>query len=417
MTRVLNTIITFMLISSTGGLLFVFNRNIAFLIFALIIIIGLFIIGRGIKKSVYYSSLLVFIAVMLLFIINYFCAINPQSITKYTFFGITIFTTVLTLFYFNNQGSKEVFINSLYFVLKLILFHSLFSFVAYYFVQDQLFLITSKYHESYTYNYLFYYAGKAKESWTYINFFGFDLHRNGGMFWEPGILQIYLNVLLFLELSIFKRDKLLLLLILIAILTTYSTTGLLILLIQVIYFLQKEFKYNIAIIFILLFAVPLYFVVSINMSEKVYGEGEASFQKRLFDLTQPLFIALEYPLTGVGLDSDRWQEVRAEFYINSDLNNTLRQVGVEQKVETTSRGSSNSVMYMLAGMGFPTTFLFLFMFIKQQIVTKDRFICFIILFLSIMSEPLLFRPFFLIFIMSGFLHFFYKFVNHKKYLI
>ena len=404
-----------MLISSTGGLLFVFNRNIAFLIFTLIIVTGLFVIGKGIKRSVYYSSLLVFIAVMFLFIINFICAINPQSITKYTFFGITIFTAVLTVFYFYNQGTKEVFINSLYFVLKLILFHSLFSFIAYYLVRDQLFLITSKYHESLTYNYLFYYVGYSKNA--AINFFGFDLYRNAGIFWEPGILQIYLNILFFLELSIFKRDKLLLLLIFIAILTTYSTTGLLILLIQVIYFLQKELKYNIATIFILLVAIPLYFIVSINMTEKVYGERESSFQKRLFDLTQPLFIALEYPLTGVGLDNDRWQEVRAEFYINSDLNNTLRQVGVEQKFETTSRGSSNSVMYMLAGMGFPTTILLLFMFIKQQIITQDRFIWFIILFLSIMSEPLLFRPFFLIFIVSGFLHFFYKFVNHKKHLV
>ena len=183
------------------------------------------------------------------------------------------------------------------------------------------------------------------------------------------------------------------------------------------YFLQKEFKNNPAIIFILLATAPLYFIVSVNMNEKVYGEGEASFQKRLFDLTQPLFISLEYPLTGVGLDNDRWQEVRSEFYINSNLNNTLRQVGVEQKVETTSRGSSNSVMYMLAGMGFPTTILFLFMFIKQQIVVKDRFVWFLILFLSIMSEPLLFRPFFLIFIMSGFLHFSYKIVKQKEQLV
>ena len=405
-----------MLVSSTGGLLFVFNRNIAFLSFTLIIIIGLFIIGKGIKRSVYYSSLLVFLVVLLLFVINFFFAINPQSLTKYIFFGITIFTAILTLFYFNNQGNKAVFINSLYFVLKLILFHSLFSFIAYYFVQDDLFLITSKYHESLTYNYLFYYG--TSSAWILdINLFGLSLHRNGGIFWEPGILQIYLNILFFLEVSVFKSNKRLLLLIIAAILTTYSTTGLLLLMIQLIYFLQKRFKYKIGIILVLLFVAPLYFVVSVNMNEKVYGEREGSFQKRLFDLTQPLFIALEHPLTGVGLDNERWQEVRASFYIHSNLNNTLRQVGVEQKVETTSRGSSNSVMYMLAGMGFPTTVLFILMFIKQQIITKDRFIWFLILFLSIMSEPLLFRPFFLIFIISGFLHFFYKVVNHKKKLV
>jgi hypothetical protein len=152
------------------------------------------------------------------------------------------------------------------------------------------------------------------------------------------------------------------------------------------------------------------------MNEKIYGEGENSFQKRLFDLTQPLFIALDHPLTGVGLDNERWQEVREEFYINSNLNNMFRQVGIEQKVETTDKGSTNSVMYMLAGMGFPTALLFIFMLIKQQIIVKDRFIWFIIILLSIMSEPLLFKPFFFVFIISGFFHFFYKVTKHKNQL-
>ena len=198
--------------------------------------------------------------------------------------------------------------------------------------------------------------------------------------------------------------------------STYSTTGLLLLTIQIIYFLQKEFKKTIAIILISLIGLPLYFIFSVNMNEKIYGERESSFQKRLFDLTQPLFIAFEHPITGIGLDIDRFQEVRREFYINSNINSMLVEVGIEQKIETTDKGSTNSLMYMLAGMGFPTTILFFLMLLKQQIVKQDRFIWFSIIFLSIMSEPLLFRPFFFIFIMSGFCHLFYKVVNHKKNL-
>ena len=67
------------------------------------------------------------------------------------------------------------------------------------------------------------------------------------------------------------------------------------------------------------------------MNDKIYGEGESSFQKRLLDLTQPLFIASQNPLTGVGLDIDNFQKVREEFYITSDLNDVLRQFGIEQK--------------------------------------------------------------------------------------
>ena len=97
-----------MLVSSTGGLLFVFNRNFAFLMLAAIIIISLFYQRIRIKRSIYYSSFLALLVIGILFAINYVFAINPQSLTKYIFFGITIFTTVLVLFYYNNQSNMGV---------------------------------------------------------------------------------------------------------------------------------------------------------------------------------------------------------------------------------------------------------------------------------------------------------------------
>ena len=403
-----------MLVSSTGGLLFVFNRNLASLIFVIIIIFGLFLIGKQIKKSVFYSSFLALFVVLALFVINFIYAINLQSLTQYSFFGVITFTTILTLVYFNNQVNKEGFINSLYFVLKLILFHSLFSFILYFIVKDHLDLLTSEYHDTETYNYLFYYS--VKEG-SIINFFGLDFHRNAGIFWEPGILQIYLNILLFLEVNVFKRNKRLLALIIIGILSTYSTTGLLLLMIQLIYFLKTESKKYIAIFLITLIAIPLYFFSSINFNEKIYGEREFSFQKRLFDLTQPFFIALERPITGIGLDIDQFQEVREEFYITSNLNEMFGEVGIEQKLETTSKGSTNSVMYMLAGMGFPTAILFVFMLFKQNIVTEKKKLFFFIVLVSVMSEPLLFKPFFFLFLISGFSHIFYKITSHKQKLV
>ena len=412
-TRFLNNIIMFMLVSSAGGLLFVFNRNPAFLVLVSIVIFSLFFLQHRIKSTTFYSSLLVLIVLFSLFSINYTFAINLQSLTKYLFFGVTIFTTVLVLFYYNNQESKTVFINSLYFILKLVLFHAVFSFIAYFFVKDNLFLITSEYHESLTFNYMFHYSPKDG---TVINLLGLDMARNSGMFWEAGILQGYLNLLFFLELSVFKRNRNLLALIFLTILTTFSTTGLLLLILQVAYFSHKFLKSYTKIILLIVLIIPLYFVFNANVNEKIYGEREASFQKRLFDLTQPFFIAIANPLTGVGLDLDRFQEVREGFYINSDLNSSLNQIGIEQKVETTSKGSTNSVMYMLAGMGFPITLLFIYMFTKQQIITNDRLMWFTLTFVFVLSEPLLFRPFFFIFIVSGFIYTFNRITSHKKLL-
>ena len=411
-TRILNNLIMFMIVSSTGGLLFVFNRNIAFLVLVSTVIFSLFFLRQRIKKTNFYSSLLVLFVLFSLFIINFTFATNLQSLTKYLFFGVTILTSVLVLFYYNNQESKSVFINSLYFTLKLVLFHALFSFVAYFFVIDSLFLITSEYHETLTFNYLFHYSLKGGAA--VINLLGIDFPRNAGMFWEAGILQGYLNLLFFLEISIFKRNKKLLVLIILAILSTYSTTGLLLLLLQIVYFSLKALKSKIKIISLVVLVIPLYFIFSANLNEKIYGGGESSFQKRLFDLTQPFFIALANPLTGVGLDPDRFQDTREDFYINSDLNSSLSKIGIEQKVETTSKGSTNSVMYMLAGMGFPTAFLLIYMFIKQQIIPNDRLMWFILIFGFVMSEPLLLRPFFFLFIISGLNHMFYKIISHKK---
>ena len=72
-----------------------------------------------------------------------------------------------------------------------------------------------------------------------VSIFNFEFCRNQGLFWEPGILQIYLNMLFFLEAFVFKKSKLLLLLASVLIITTYSTTGLILLLFQSFFFISR----------------------------------------------------------------------------------------------------------------------------------------------------------------------------------
>ena len=57
--RLLNNIIMFLLISSTGGLLFVYNRNLSFLIFAVLLIVGFFYLSRSIKKEIFLFYIIV----------------------------------------------------------------------------------------------------------------------------------------------------------------------------------------------------------------------------------------------------------------------------------------------------------------------------------------------------------------------
>ncbi len=203
-----------------------------------------------------------------------------------------------------------------------------------------------------------------------------------------------------------------------ALITTYSTTGLALLVIQGLIYLKEEFKGNKFLIpFIVALTIPIFLVFSVNVEDKVYGDSEASFQKRLFDLTQPLFIAIEHPLTGIGLDIDQFQKLRKEFYFSSSTLKSLQdQIGVESKSTGTDKGSSNSIMFLLAAMGFPTAILFIYMFFKQQIITEKKWLIMILMTISVISEPLLLRPFFFIFITSGFMNIFYKITSHKKQL-
>ena len=87
------------------------------------------------------------------------------------------------------------------------------------------------------------------------------------------------------------------------------------------------------------------------------------------------------------------------------------------KVDVTDKGSSNSIMFLLAATGFPTTFILIYMFFKQQIIKEKKWLWMMIMLTSVMSEPLLLRPFFFIFVASGFIHTYQKMILPKNQLL
>ncbi len=407
--KFIDNLIMFFLVMSAGGLLFVFNRNVMSILFFGILIFSILFFGNKFKKPFIYSSVLILISIICIGIINFIFAITEQATEKYLFYLLSVALSVLTFFHFKNNRNSNQFLKTLYFVLKLIAFHSALNFILYFFVRDDLSTINTTFHECETFLNLFFYTPDR----GIVNIEGFEFCRNQGLFWEPGVLQVFLNILFFLEAFVIKKSKLFLLFLSFVILTSYSTTGLAILLIQAIVYLSEQIKNNkliLAVITTLL--VPLFFVFSVNIKDKIQGEKEGSFQKRIFDLTQPVFIAMDNPLTGVGLDVFQFQKIREEFYISS---NSF--IGITSTTKVTDKGSSNSVMFLLAGTGFPTSLILLYMFFKQRIIENKKWLFMIILFISVMSEPLLLRPFFLIFIISGFHQIFYRVTSHKQMLV
>lgn len=416
--KFLDNIIVFLLIMSSGGMLFVFNRNVMYFVFLFCLFLVFLTSINKIKSSLMSATVLAFFGLIFLFSINYASAIAEQSLNKYGYYLMVMTVSLLTTFHFRNNRQEDLFIKRLYFVLKVIVIHACINVLIYGIVKDSVVTISNLFHECQTFANVFFYSTLQKK-FTLMSFLGFDFYRNQGLFWEAGVLQVFLNIFLYLELFIFKKSKFWVLLAIFSILTTYSTTGISILLIQIVYYIKYEMKNRKVLIpFVLVLSFPVYLIFSVNVEEKIVGDQEASFQKRYFDLVQPLFIALQNPLTGIGLDLDKFQEYRSSFYFESSLFNSVQdKVGLELKMDITDQGSSNSFMFLLSTMGFPTFILFIYMFFNQRIFNQRKYLLFSIIILSLMTSPLLLRPFFFLFIMSGFMHTFYKITSHNKKLL
>ena len=73
--KIIDTVIVFLLILSTGGMLFVLNRNLASITFLALILIALIFFGNQFKKNIFNASILTIITISLLGCVNYFFAI------------------------------------------------------------------------------------------------------------------------------------------------------------------------------------------------------------------------------------------------------------------------------------------------------------------------------------------------------
>ena len=385
------------LVLTAGSMIFVFFRK-EMLYFAFFLFSTLFFI-----KNLYKRELIIFLKLTILFlsflVINFLFASTSQSLQK-LFANIVIFTTSIfsAMYYYRNEN-KKLFIDHLYFVLKLILIHSLISFFIYPLVKPFIFEISNSRYDCYTFLNLFFYLKNTHS----LSVIGIDFVRNQGIFWEPGVLQIFLNLLLFIIAFIKKKKGLLFWITVLAILTTFSTTGLVVMFIQLLLSFGSEVKKNIFFLpFTILSIFLLYNITKKNVSDKLHGSGQYSFQARLFDLVQPFYMVSQNPMTGVGLDDEKFIKIRQNPSFSLSLK-TIDFTNVKEK------GSTNSIMFFLAAAGIPFTLLILLMLYFQNFIIEKRKWFFIFIFISLMTEPIMLRPFFLTFVMSGGIYLFNKF--------
>ena len=407
-----DTLLLFLLVLSGGSLFFKAARNELSIALFFLSLFVLFFMGKKLIKSIFNSSLFVFLIFSFIVILNYVFSqfvSGEQQFIKYAFHIMNILSCLLILTHFKNNRNQEYFLNRVRYILNIVLYYSIINFFAYFFVKSNLTDFIGGYNDdliAHTYKYLFFFDLER----NVFDFFGLEIIRNQGWFWEPGINQIYLNLLLYLEGFVFKRGKWTVPLIVFAIITTYSTTGIFIMIFLLSVIFINSIKRNpfLYIGLALLISYPLYYLGKSNFDNKA-GQNVSSMNKRLFDLVQPLSIALNNPMTGVGLDAEHFQKYRSVYYLDNETQSFLT-------LETTEKGSSNSITFLLAATGFPMGLFLLYCFFKQDLFTHRKKIFMLVITISVLSEPLLLRPFFLLFIISGMFHIVSRFTNHKPSL-
>jgi hypothetical protein len=223
--------------------------------------------------------------------------------------------------------------------------------------------------------------------------------RPDGFFYEPGVFQIYLNLFLYLALFVFRSRRQSLLGVA-AVFATQSTTGVVLAALQVGVFFATRYI-NVGslrsrvtkTLLAVAMSVPIAFFVMTNVTDKVSGDSRGSFWARQYDLLTGLNVIAENPAIGIGFDYEQYKAAASRLgYADTEL---------EERI-TNDRGNTNGVVFLLYSIGIPLALPFLIGLYRQRMFPHRKLVG-TVLFVSFLSESMIFTPVFLMIIYSGLL--------------
>jgi hypothetical protein len=352
-------------------------------------------------------TILIVVIVFVLFILKF--SYNTRVIKV---FGISLFvviTVLLTHFFLNGANYQEndffkfiyrviialsvLLVYSLFkrevlkdfiWVMNFLLLHSILNFLFGFILFGNLEVVKTEQINFLTFKYLFFYFSEASSS-------GFSILRNQGVFWEPGVLSVFLNILLFVYLFV-KPYISRAILVFIMIFTTFSTTGLFLSMLLFIVKYNKSIRSSFVAFFIGI--VPLLALLPVligNINDKVSGNGQASFYWRSFDLLISLQIVAQNPIKGIGFGGEVYKKVQEQnkMFMQSDI--------------LEGRGNTNSIVYIFIAFGIPLAIYILYLLYNQNVFKhSNKFLFFFILIICLSTEPLITSVFFLIILFSSY---------------
>jgi len=381
--NVLRISVVLLSVLSSGSIIFLlYGVYLTPLIFIFTVLLFIFSRKLSIKKTYLLSSFFVVLIMSsyLIFSKIYFLESNSLEYLKLL---IRILFMFVLLIYYNIIGIEKLK-NDIYFVLKFILFFSLLNFVVINLFNSIFTHQVNANLEIFTIKYIFNY-------YSSMDIFGIRIFRNQSFFWEPGVLQIFLNLLLLLTLTKYHNSKILFLTI-IALISTFSTTGLLIMGLQFFYFfiLKKKIS-TLTILVILPIFTALVYIIYLNIIEKFFGTGVVSSGLRYADFMLSIELLKDNFLFGIGFDINKYQN-----YQNLNIGYFVDLPPILME----NRGNTNSIMSLMVYFGIPFGF-FIFVCLYKQTLFEEQKVTFTILFICLSSEPVLLTNFFILLILNG----------------
>lgn len=237
-----------------------------------------------------------------------------------------------------------------------------------------------------TYNsYLYLYNSIVRETAYTPNYFGLSVARNSGFFTEPGLYATFLILCLYILLFIKKkRSKAEWALILFSILSTFSTTGYILAVVLIAYYLSKRSKakrgssLSIPVVATVLIGGGL---LIYNILQEKQSEHEFSYMARSFDLIGGIKLFLQHPIFGVGYDNHQsFYEFSADVF----------------EMERNDSNGVVSVLYQLGLVGAALYYIPMTKAYKKLKVLGAKksllFLFIVTLIVLIMSEPIQYSP-------------------------
>lgn len=359
----------FMIVSNCGSILHVFMARVVWLV-----IFAIFIV-QVLRRRVHVSANLV-VALIVIWLISFTSAlVTCTSVSCYN--GVFV-GSLLALLVIGSCGNNcQVISDNIYRSCRIVSYLGILNVILYLFFPS--FFV-----------YLINESGFGINTILFVfNYQNDEIIRNQGLYWEPGVFQVLLNIYLFIMLVERRYPYKKAILPIFLIISTFSTTGLIImsLILFCSFVKRKKTITPIKKIFLVsFFAILLSPIVYNNVIEKFSSDKSPSSALRTYDFFMGLNIIKDNPLWGVGMDPQQFSK-RAR---GIDI------IGYDTSVLNINRGNTNAIISIAMMLGVPVLLLFVITMYRQKLFLKRK-LFFCVIFVSLFSEPLF--PFPLLFLL------------------